>query len=451
MDNLINNDLCNAVKNNDIYKIIDLFNSIDKQLFYKTLYILIPKSININLLQQLNQTNILNYYINESINKSNFATLTCLLSYDFLYDKIFYQIYENYTNNNHISLSVIRFTFINNNYNFFHKLFDLADRDNIRVFYDYDQDDNDIGNILFHIILVETINDLDGYDKNEIFNVIYKYYIKHNEIVIDYIKPAFKKQDYKFIIDTYKLNKELKQLEYFDEYILDSITEVNIVHNELFKYFYELKLFNKDIISDIIYKTDDYNIIKQILDDKVLNIDEIIKIVFKNILLEDNHYNDIEEDYIINKNIIHILKYLIDNHMNVEEYINMIFDDRHISYLLKILLNVSYNDEINLMIYNKLNNILLDSDNIVIFIIKNIYNKKLFRLEDNRILDYLNNKMIISVDVIKYINMLDDKIITKYENIKDYNDKIKEYIKEMDKNIEIIPLDILKEIYNYMI
>ena len=59
--------------------------------------------------------------------------------------------------------------------------------------------------------------------------------------------------------------------------------------------------------------------------------------------------------------------------------------------------------------------------------------------------------MIISVDIIKYINMLDYKIIDKYINIKDYNNKIKEYIKEIDKNIEIIPLDIIKEIYNYII
>jgi len=453
MDNLINIDLCNAVKNNDIYKIIDLFNTIDKQLFYKTLYILLPKSINKDLLQQLNQTNILNYYIDESIIKSNFSSLTYLLSHDFLYNKIFYQIYNNYTNNNHISLSVIRFTFINNNFDFFHKLFELADRNNIKVFYDYDYDDNDLGHFLFHIKLVETINDYDKYDKNEIFNVIYKYYLKHNEIVIDYIKPAFKKQAYKFIIDTYNFNKNIKQLTHFDEYILDSITEVNIVHNELFKYFYDLKLFNKDIIINIIYKTNDYNIIKQILDDKILLIDEIINIVLKHVLLEDNHYNDIEDDYIINKNIIHILKYLIDKNMDVKEYINIIFEHRHISYILKILLNENYDDEINLMIYNKINNISLsaESDNIVLFIIKNIYNKKLIRLEEDRILNYLNNKMIIRVEVIKYINMLDDKIIDRYKNIKDYNDKIKEYIKEMDRNIEIIPLDVLKEIYNYVI
>ena len=88
--------------------------------------------------------------------------------------------------------------------------------------------------------------------------------------------------------------------------------------------------------------------------------------------------------------------------MNVEEYINMIFEHKHIIYILKILLNKNYNDEINLMIYNKLNNISL-SDNIVIFIIKNIYNKKLIRLEDEKILHYLNNKIIISKDIIKYI------------------------------------------------
>lgn len=451
MENLINNDLCNAVQINDVYKMIDIFNSIDKQLYYKTLYILIPKNINKNLLLQLNQTNILNFYINESIIRSNFATLTCLIIHDFLYDKIFYMIYENYTNNNHISLSVIRFTFLHNNFDFFHKLFDLADRDHIKVFYDDDYDDNDIGNILFHIKLVEIINDYDKYDKNEIFDVIYKYYpTKHNEIVIDYIKPAFKKQAYKFIINTYNLNKELKQLDYFDEYILDSITEVNIVHNELFKYFYNINILNKDVISNIIYRTDDYNIIKQILDDNILSLDELIIIVLKHVLLEDNHMINIDEDYIINKNIIHILKYLIDKNIDVNEYINIIFEHRHITYILKILLNENYNNDINLMIFNKLNNISLDN-NIVIFIIKNIYNQKLTKLDDNKILEYLNNNFINNVEVIKYINMLDDKIIYKYSNIRNKKDEIKKYINEMNRNIEIIPKDVIKEIYNYII